>query len=627
MDLATGRMDVEELSDKMVLAYLGGTGFCARILYDELGRGLDPLGPENKLIIMTGPLTGTLVPQASRYVIAAKSPLTDGYGESHAGGHFGPELKFAGYDGVIFEGVSSEPVYLLIQDDDVHLVSASDLWGKTTYETEDLLHVKHGRDFRILSIGPAGENLSRIAGIVNDKSRIAARSGLGAVMGSKKLKAILVRGTKGITVADQTRYLAVMYRLNQKMRADPFLPSRIKYGTSILIEKMNEIGRLPTRNLQSGVFHAAKEIGGERMNAEYLRKPRACFACIQRCGRFVEVKDGPYAFSGEGPEFESLSSFGSRCGNADLESVMYANHLANQYGLDAIGAGAAIAWAMECYERGLLPQELIGELDLSWGNGAMVVKLVKMIAYREGLGDLLAEGTYRAAEIVDTHNPPGTPSTKPYVMHVKKQDIAGQEPRAQKSMGLAMVTAPRGADHLYGFPVLDEIGFMEKIKEWYGETYLPEIADLLSPIHKAYMIYVNEHFSVLVEAVGVCKYGTMVPPCLDYRDIAEALRSTCGLDFTREELERIGERIINLHRLFNIREGFTRGDDVLPDRLTKEPALEGPNKGEIVELNVMLDDYYRLRGWTKDGFPKRETLERLGLVCDEGDFRNEEGYI
>lgn len=613
VNLSTGEVRKEEIPDELAEKYLGGAGFCSKILYDELAPGIHPLGPENKLVFMTGPLTGTLFPQASRYVVAAKSPLTDGWGEAHAAGHWGPELKFAGYDGIVFEGISPEPVYLLVHDDEVKLLPAKDLWGRTTHETEDALRAKHGRDFRVASIGPAGENLCRMACIVNDRGRTAARSGLGAVMGAKRLKAIAVRGTKGLRVAERERYLEVMRRLNRKMRADPFMPSRVKYGTSILIEMMNEIGRLPTYNLRSGVFHRAERIGGERMNAEYLVKPRACFACVQRCGRFVRIEGGEYAFVGGGPEFECLCSLGSRCGCDDLEAVMYANHLCNLYGLDAIGTGAAIAWAMECYELGLLPKKLIGDLDLSWGNAATIVRLVEMIAKRQGFGDVLAEGTYRAAEVVDSHNPPGTPSTRKYVMHVKKQDIASQEPRGQKSMGLGMVTAPRGADHLYAFPVLDEIGFEDKIKEWYGEEYLPEIADKLSPIHKGFMVCTNEHFSCLVEAVGVCKYGTMVPPCLDYYDIAEALRVTCGFDFTKEELALVGERIVNLNRMFNVREGFSRKDDALPERLTKEPAPEGPPKGQVVEIDYMLEEYYRLRGWDENGIPKRETLERLGL--------------
>ncbi len=371
---------------------------------------------------------------------------------------------------------------------------------------------------------------------------------------------------------------------------------------------MNAIGRLPTYNMRQGVFEEAEKLGSEEYRKKYLVRPRADFSCLQRCGRFVRVASGPYKTLGKGPEFECLSALGSRCGNSRLDSIMYIHHLCDEYGMDTIGVGSVIAWAMECYERGILTKEDTGGLEFVWGDPDLIATLTEMIGRREGFCDLLAEGTYRAAQKV------GRGSDK-YVMHVKKHDIAGQEPRGQKSMGLASATSARGADHLYAFPVLDEGSVFDKeIREWYGERFLPEIGDRLNPKYKGYMVFHNENYSVLIESLGVCKYGTMVPPALYYEDLIRALEVTVGWSTSEEELRTIGERIVNLNRLFNVREGFSRKDDTLPERLLKEKAPLGPPKGQVVELDEMLDEYYNYRGWDPEtGVPTPEKLKQLGL--------------
>ena len=607
VDMTKGKIEKVPIDEDLVSKYLLGAGYLSKILYDMIPAGTDPLGEKNVLGIATGLLTGSMFPQASRHVVAALSPLTDVWGESHAAGFFGAELKFAGYDAIMFTGASSDPLYLNIEDSKVELLDASHLWGKDVFETDDILRKDHDRQFRTLSIGQAGENLVRFSAIMNDRDRASARSGLGAVMGSKKIKAVSVKGTGKLDVADPKNYLKQMYIFYERMMANPFTPGRVKYGTTSLVELMQHIGRLPSYNMKQGVFDGYEKISGDAINEKYLVKARADYSCLQRCGRYTAVRKGPYAFEGGAPEFETQSSMGSRCGNDNLESVLFGHHLANQYGMDTISLGGTISWAMEAWDEGLLTAEDTGGIDLSWGNAETIIKLTKMIALREGFGDVLADGSAAAAERIGR-------GTDKFVMTVKKQEIAGQEPRAQKSMGLAAVTAARGADHLYAFPVLDEAGFDEEIKERFGEQYLPEMADRLNPKYKGIMVKECEDFMVMVESVGLCKYGTQIPPEFYYDDIALTLKIHNGLNITSAQLQEIGERIVNLNRLFNARFGVTRKDDCLPDRLTKEKAPLGPSAGEVVELDQMLTEYYDVRGWDQEtGLPLKETLERLGL--------------
>ncbi len=596
------------IEKEFALMYLGGQGFASRIMYDRVGPKTDPLGPENILIWATGPFTGTLWPQASRYVVAAKSPLTGIFGEAHSAGHWGPELKFSGFDTIVITGRAKTPRYLFIDDGSAKLLDASDLWGRNTTKTEELIKEIHSdRNLRVSCIGPAGENLVRFAAIINDYDRAAARSGIGAVAGSKQLKAVAVRGGQDIPIAKPKRYLEVVEELHQKMLESPFTANRAMYGTTNLVEMMQEIGRLPSYNLRSGVFAEYEKISGEAIKKDYLVKPRADYACLQRCGRYTRVKTGPYAYCGGAPEYETQAAIGSRCGNDNLESILYAHHLSNLYGMDTISTGATISWAMEAWDEGLITAEDTGGIDLSWGNHESIIKLIHMIAKREGFGDILAEGSYRAAQRIGR-------GTEKFVMHSKKQEIAGQEPRAQKSMGLATATAARGADHLYAFPVLDEVGFDKEIEIRYGTKYLPEIGDRLDPKYKGFMVKENEDFCAVVESLGVCKYGTLIPPVLFYEDIVKAFDVTVGISITEKQIRAIGERIVNLNRCFNVREGIRRKDDSLPRRLTHTPAPEGPSKGQVVELNQMLDEYYELRHWRlEDGLPTKHVLHRLGL--------------
>jgi aldehyde:ferredoxin oxidoreductase len=468
---------------------------------------------------------------------------------------------------------------------------------------------------KLLYIGQAGENLVRFAAVMNDLDRTSARSGLGAVMGSKRLKAIAVRGEMDIPIADKKNYVKLMDKLHAKMLADPFTQGRADYGTPSLVELMNEIGRLPTRNYETGVFEHAEEIGGKLIRRKYLVKPRADFACLQRCGRYTCVPEGPYKYIGGGPEYETLACMGSKCGIGNVEAILYMHHLCNRYGMDTCSCGGTIAWAMECFKRGLITEKDTGGLNLSFGNHETMVELVKMIAMRKGIGNLLAEGSYRAAQKIGK-------GAEKYVMAIKKQELAGQDGRAQKSMGLGNATAARGADHLYAFPVLDEVGFEKAIKERFGAKYLPEMGEKLNPKYKGLMVKECEDFAVVVESVGICKYGTMIPPTFYYKDVLRAMNATTGMGLTERELRMIGERIVNLNRMFNVREGIRRKDDTLPERLLKEPSPEGPPKGHVVELDQMLDEYYKLRDWDlKTGLPAEKKLRKLGLEFTIKDLR------
>ncbi|MCX7715807.1 MAG: aldehyde ferredoxin oxidoreductase family protein [Endomicrobia bacterium] len=608
VDLTKVKFEVQDLPWDIINQYIGAAGLASRLLYDLIKPKIDPLSSVNVFMVATGPLTGTMFPQASRFIVAAKNPLTNGWGEAHAAGFFGPELKFAGYDAIVFFGCAKKPMYLWIYNDKIELRDARHLWGKTTFESMELARKETDEFAEFIAIGPAGENLCRQAAILTRNGRVAARSAMGAVMGSKKLKLIAVRGTGKIDVAKPEEYLQAVKVWYDKVLSHPYTEGRIKYGTSELVDMMNAIGRLPSYNFQKGVFEETDKISCEVYRKKYLVSARADFACIQRCGRFVCVPSGPFKTKGKGPEYECLDALGPRCGNSNLESIMYLHHFCDELGMDTIETGGTISWAMECYEKGLITKKDTGGIDLNWGNVDSMIKLTKMIAYREGFGDILAEGSYRAAKKIGG-------SAEKYVMHVKGQEIASQEPRAQKSMGLASAVAARGADHLYAFPVLDEGSVFDKeIKQWYGEKFLPEIGIRLSEKYKGYMVFHNENYSVVIESLGVCKYGTMVPPALYYEDIIKAMDVTIGWVITEKELKLIGERIVNINRLFNLREGLTVKDDTLPQRLLKEPAPEGVPKGETVKLDVMLKEYYRYRGWDiRTGKPKKEKLKQLGL--------------
>jgi aldehyde:ferredoxin oxidoreductase len=606
VDLTRGKIASQELDRELARSYIGGNGFCARLLFDLIEPGIDPFGPKNVMVFAVGPLNGTIWPQTGRYEVAAKSPLTGIYGEANSGGHWGAELKYAGFDVIIVRGHSHKPVYLFVEDGKAELRDAKQLWGRSTFETERTLKENHGEDAQVASIGQAGKNLVRFACIMTNY-RAAARTGLGAVMGSKRLKAIAVRGSLNVEAADLKRFERLASAARKRLLLHKFSASTTKYGTSILVELMSEIGRFPTRNFQSGVFKHAARIGGERLIREFKIKNRACFSCPLRCENFVRVPGAELLSEGK-VEYETLSSLGGRCGNADLEGVLYANRLCNLYGLDTISCGGVIAFAMECYERGLLTSKDTDGIELKWGNSEAIVECIEKIAGRKGFGAKLAEGTARFAKRFGKE-------VERFTMVVKGMDEPAQDGRAQKSMGLSHATANRGADHLTSFEVLSEVGFVEAIEERFGKKVMPEGADRLNPKHKPLMVRDGENFCAIVDSLVACKFGAVWPPALYFADFAGALTALTGTRYTEKDLRLIGERVFTLERAFDIREGVTAKDDRLPERLTKEPAPAGPCKGHVVELDRMMREYYQLRGWDrKTGWIPRSRLVKLGLA-------------
>jgi aldehyde:ferredoxin oxidoreductase len=609
VDLTQGKSTVQQLPHELVLNYLGGTGFAARILFDELRPGMDAFSPENRLIFATGPLTGTLWPTAGRWAVYAKSPLTGIWGESHCGGFFGPELKYAGYDMLILQGRAKQPVYLWIDDGTVEILPAKDLWGRNTAETTDIIRELHGdKEIEVACIGPAGERLVRFACIMNNFQDAAGRVGLGAVMGSKNLKAVAARGSGAVTVADDDRFMELVHDAHERVLKQPQAQQMTKYGTPLLVAYKSEIGELPTRNHQTGVFANSEKLKADTIRAKYYAKTRSCFACRIMCKKVNRIPEGRYkgTISG-GPEYESIYSLGTNCGVDDFGAVLKANQLCNLYGMDSISAGCVIAWLMECCEKGLVTRKQCDGLDLKWGNHEAMVALVEKIARREGIGDLLAEGSYRAAKRLG--------KGAEYVMHVKKLEISGQDGRTHRSVALTHAIGVRGADHLRSLVTVDQLGYEETAAERYGKDKLPEICDPYTEKYKAIAVVDAEDTFAIRDSLIVCWYSCGWPPIFWMPDFAAAAAAATGVkEFGNlEHMYHIAQRICNLRRAFNVREGLDRRHDSIPKRFTHEPMPEGPGKGQVANLELMLREYYELRGWDRRGIPTKRTLTKLGL--------------
>ena len=619
VDLTNKKTYVRETPEELVINYLGGTGFCAKILWDEVNAKTNPLGPENILIFATGPVTGTLFPPAGRYVIASKSPLTGIWGESHSGGHFGPELKFAGFDYLIIHGRSRTPVYVSIRDEEIEIKDAKQLWGKDTFETTKIVkEMENEKETMVACIGQAGENLVKYACVINDidkSARAAGRTGMGAVMGSKNLKAIGITGSRDITIADPETFLEVVEEATDKCTKGEWgaaaEESLGKYGTPNLVNAMNEIGRLPTKNHWTGVYNDCEDIGPQTIRDKYRIRRGACFQCPIACKYTSSITTGPYAGTRTGgPEYETVVAFGSNCLNPDIESIIYANMLCNLYGIDTISCGKTISWAMECYENNLFTKKEADDLDLSWGNEETIIALIHKIAKRQGLGNLLAEGAKKASANL------GRGSAK-YAMHVKGLEISGQDGRSHKSIGLTHAIGVRGADHLRSLCTVDELGYRDIAAERFGKDSVNDICDLLSENKKGLIVKDQEDLFAIVDSLIICKYGTMWPPIYYFDFITKVLPPLTGIENfgSVKKIRLIAERIVNLRRSFNIREGLRRKDDTLPNRFTKDPMPHGPGRGQVVDLKSMLNEYYQLRGWDlKTGIPKKEKLSELGLL-------------
>lgn len=601
VDLTNSRISEEALREEDCKMFLGGSGLATKYLFDEVPKGADPLGPDNALIFMTGPLTGTESPSAGRYCVVTKSPLTGFWAEANSGGNWGVYLKSSGYDGIIFKGISPRPVYLVIDDGKAELRDASKLWGKGVSETTRLIKEELGDDFNVSCIGIAGENLVRFANIVNDLHRAAGRCGVGAVMGSKRLKAVAARGTKEIKAANQEVFSEISKR-NYDLVNESMLKITLEtYGTAMATDLINVRGGFPTRNWQTGVFSEIEKISGITLADTLLTDRKHCFACPISCGRVTVVKSGPFACRGEGPEYETIGSVGGMCGIDNLEAITLAHNLCDDYGLDTVSTGSVIAFAIECYEKGILTKADTGGLELKFGDPDIVIQLIHKIARREGIGDLLAEGTKRIAQKLDR-------GAEKFAMHVKGLELPAYDPRAAKICGLAYVTANRGGDHITAYvegPSFIDIPFLcvedSKIEDPLVEN--PAEAKVVKDLEDANTVF---------DAMGTCKFMGMALATQDWVDM---IASCVGWKFDVDDYRKTGERIYNLARAFSVREGLTRDDDTLPPRLLEEPLPEGAAQGHKVEkLDVMLDAYYEFRGWDKKtGKPTPEKLKELGL--------------
>ena len=598
VDLTGKTTSVEELNMAWAHDYIGERGLATKYLWEGMDPRADALSADNMLIFATGPLTGTMASTSGRYAVVTKGPLTGAIACSNSGGKFGAELKFAGYDLLIITGKADEPVYLLIEDDDVKILPAREIWGSTVWKTEDWIKSRHQNpQIKVASIGQAGENLVRYACVVNDLHRAAGRSGVGAVMGSKNLKAVAVYGTKGVRVDNPQGFMKVAGGINSMLRTSKGRERFTKGGTHPMLDLMNNFGGLPTRN-----FHDTRFAGTERINAKASRTPnghghvnlitnKACFGCTIACGRiahidkehFTIVNRKEYWHASGGLEYETAYAFGPLCGIDDIDALTFAGFLMNEHGMDPISFGGTLAAAMELFGMGVITIEDTGGIDLEFGNAEALTVMAEKTGKYEGFGKILGLGSRLMCERF------GHPEI---AMHVKGQEFAGYDSRALQGMGLGYATSNRGACHLK------------------HDTFGPDMEDQTGK-GKAKPCKDSQDWIAAVDSTGLCLFSESAGMKRDmYRDL---LNTACAYEWTTEQLIECGERTWTVERLFNLKAGLTAKDDSLPERLLKTPAPSGTAKGKTAQLDIMLPEYYDYRGWDRDGVPSDATLQRLGL--------------
>jgi len=598
VDLTRGTSRFEQLDMKKARDFIGGRGLGVSYLLDEVNPKCDSLGDENKLIMMTGPLTGTSAPTGARYMVITKSPLTGAVTCSNSGGQFPAMLKRTGIDGIILEGRSSAPVYLFVTEDGAELRSAKGIWGKDTHQSTDLLLKETNQGAKVACIGPAGENGVLFASIMNDKDRAAGRSGVGAAMSAKGLKAVVVSGNRKVPLYDEEAFKSISREYLERFKtASKDQPPPLRtYGTAITVVGTQNIGVFPTRNFQRGTFAEWEQIGGEALTKKYLVKAKPCFSCPIACGRVTRITEGPYQGEGEGPEYETIYALGSNCGVGDLAAVTKANYICNEMGMDTITMGVTIACAMEMYERGIIKESVIGR-PLPFGDAEGLVDMCRKTALREGFGNELALGSMRLAE---KYNYPELAIVS------KGQEFAGYDPRGEKGMGLAYATSNIGASHMRGDPAYIEI------------LGVPTLIDPLALEKKPKLVKDWQDVFAVFDSAGVCVFFSVrnfVSPTEDIRPqgLLRLLNAATGAGYDLEELVRAGERTVNAERLFINGAGFSAKDDTLPRRILEQPLPDGPAKGQVCELDRMLPEYYQLRGWDIEGRPTDVKVDELGL--------------
>lgn len=603
VNLSTGKVEKETLTEQFARQFLGGKGFGGKILYDEVPPGTDPFSPDNRIILSNGPLTGTgaFAPKCS---FVTKSPLTGGWLDCMLGGFVGSEMKFAGYDILVLSGRAPEPVYLHIRDEHVELLKANRLWGKTTHETEFMIKEELGdRKTKVASIGPAGENRVRFACVTGDLYRQAGRGGIGAVFGAKNLKAIAVRGNGKAVLADRDRFLQHTRELSKALKQSG--ETMTTYGTMWLVDPMNDYGMLPTRNFQQAVFEGVRKINADKLVKNLKTKDVGCYGCGLRCSNFVEVKRSEFGpFKLEGPEYETTCLLGSNCGVDDLKAIAYMNLLCDQLGIDTISTGNLLAYLMECVQKKILTRRDLDGIDLKWGNYRGMIELIRKIASRQGIGNLLAEGVARVARKIGK-------GSSHFAMHVKGLEMPGYDPRGALGIGLAYATADRGACHLRAWTIYEEV---------MGNL------DRFSPEGKAMLVFARMHRKIIMDALGVCEMMGLMP--LFATLLSDATGWEVKLLYNRvygnlledfaigRDGVGVGERIYNLARAFNIREGLGKNEDKLPPRCYKESVPKGPLKGHPIkktDFGKMLKEFYELNGWDHNGVPTEKKLIEVGL--------------
>ncbi|MFX0069475.1 MAG: aldehyde ferredoxin oxidoreductase family protein [Candidatus Hermodarchaeota archaeon] len=589
INLTTGKNRIESIDPELWKLYLGGRGFGAYYLTKEVSPSVNALASDNKLIFMNGPLAGTLIPGNNKICVTFKSPLTNSYSYSLCGGHWGPELKYAGYDGLIIEGRSEKPTYLFINNEDINLKPAHSIWGEFIPESEDNIRDDVGGDktIQIAVIGPAGEKLVNYACITAGYYREFGRGGSGAVMGSKNLKGIAISGSKDVKVIKPKKVLELSKRMIENLRESSIGKIRRQYGTMELVERINNAGFWVTRNFTEGYFEEGFKLEGKPMRDKVVSGDSSCFGCPIACGKWTNVttKDNERIYM-EGPEFETIGMLGSNCGISNWETLLKATKICDTYGFDTINAGACVAMMMEAYETGRITKEQTDGIDLKFGNDNALLQILEKIGKRDGLGNILAKGVAKAGEILNIPD---------LAIHSKGQSFPVYDPRGAKAMALTYATSPKGAHHMLAttFGLELALGNRFEIK---GKGLLER----------------NHQFSMgIVDSIALC---STMRGGIPLEDQAKAYSAVSGINLDENDLNIAAERIINLERMYNIKLGFNRNHDTLPKRFLEEPMPKGESKGQTVELETLLNDYYSVMGWNGNGIPTKKKLKELGLT-------------
>ncbi len=592
VDLSSGRIKREKSDPDYMLEVIGGRGLNSRRLYDELDREIDPLSEENLLLIGVGPVTGSLFSTSAYMTISGKSPLTGILGDSAAGGFFGPEIKYAGYDQLIFTGKADKLCYVYICDDQVEIRDASHLKGKDIFHTTAAIRKELGdNNLQIAAIGPAGENLVRYSIVACNNSRVCGRTGMGCLFGTKNLKAVVVKGTGMVSTADPLKFMKLCETIDRRIMEHPEFQDRHDMGSTLLMKALNGLGILPVNHFQKGMAPYVDKISGQTLASMYKVKNKGCYNCNINCSRYYITDE----VESEGPEYETLCSFSSRIGSDNLPFALKMNHYLNRMGLDSLSTGETIGWAMECVEKGIFSKDDFDGLDFSWGNIETVEQILDLIINQQGIGAEFAKGTRYLAQTM------GKGSEK-YALHVKGLDVICGDPRGIKAFGLTYAIASRGADHLRAEPFFELTNRFDEAEKRFGTR---DAADRLSDNGKAQLVEFTERQALLTDCLTMCKNVGLSMDVLDFELAAELLQAGTGLKFTEDVVNKSLRATITNDRLMNIDFGVTAKDDTLPHRFTHEPLTEGASKNQVVPVHDMVKDYYRIKGWDDNGVPKK----------------------